>query len=489
MLPDLKERLRAYTDVFNAEDEELYREEIPNDQAYAYLLQNAPLLDCPDKDLERTYYYRWWTFRKHWKQTPHGHVITEFMPPVGWAGPYNTINCALGHHLREARWLKNGDGRLWEYIRFWLDGHGDAFGYSCWFSSAVEDCFSLHPNETLMREFVPKLDVWFREWETRQLRPCGLFWSNDGHDGMEYSISGPGIRPTLNSYLCADAFAVARMAKLIGMNDLAEDYTARGDALKEAIDRLLWDGDFYRTIPCGKNDKADWVLRPPVPEEHKVRELVGYIPWYFRLPGLDKDFVFSQLFETDGFSAPFGLTTAEQRHPRFMFFHSHECLWNGYVWPYATAQTLTAAANVIRNRGDDAPISADAFYALLRQYALSHRIKDEDGTERDWIDEDMDPFTGRWYARDELLRRRWHLLGGVPERGKDYNHSTFCDLVLSGLLGIHLEDGELLADPILPDTWDYFMVTGLTQDNWTVIYDKDGSHYGKGTGLRCFKAE
>ena len=115
MLPDLKERLRAYTDVFNAEDEELYREEIPNDQAYAYLLQNAPLLDCPDKDLERTYYYRWWTFRKHWKQTPHGHVITEFMPPVGWAGPYNTINCALGHHLREARWLKNGDGRLWEY--------------------------------------------------------------------------------------------------------------------------------------------------------------------------------------------------------------------------------------------------------------------------------------------------------------------------------------------------------------------------------------
>lgn len=220
-----------------------------------------------------------------------------------------------------------------------------------------------------------------------------------------------------------------------------------------------------------------------------MRELVGYIPWYFRLPGLDKDFVFSQLFETDGFSAPFGLTTAEQRHPRFMFFHSHECLWNGYVWPYATAQTLTAAANVIRNRGDDAPISADAFYALLRQYALSHRIKDEDGTERDWIDEDMDPFTGRWYARDELLRRRWHLLGGVPERGKDYNHSTFCDLVLSGLLGIHLEDGELLADPILPDTWDYFMVTGLTQDNWTVIYDKDGSHYGKGTGLRCFKAE
>ena len=28
MLPDLKERLRAYTEAFHAEDEEIYREEM-----------------------------------------------------------------------------------------------------------------------------------------------------------------------------------------------------------------------------------------------------------------------------------------------------------------------------------------------------------------------------------------------------------------------------------------------------------------------------
>ena len=77
---------------------------------------------------------------------------------------------------------------------------------------------------------------------------------------------------------------------------------------------------------------------------------------------------------------------------------------------------------------------------------------------------------------------------GGYERGKDYNHSTFCDLVLDGLLGIRMEGDQLRADPILPASWDYFLVTGLTKDNWTVLYDRDGSHYGRGAGLQIFKA-
>ena len=96
----------------------------------------------------------------------------------------------------------------------------------------------------------------------------------------------------------------------------------------------------------------------------------------------------------------------------------------------------------------------------------------------------MDPFTGRWYCRDELLRNGYADRGGVRERGKDYNHSAFCDPVLSGLLGIDVKDGRLTAEPILPADWDYFMVTGLTKENRTVIYDRDGAHYGLGAGLR-----
>jgi hypothetical protein len=35
-------------------------------------------------------------------------VITEFSPKVGWAGRDNSIICAAGHHLMDARWLRDG---------------------------------------------------------------------------------------------------------------------------------------------------------------------------------------------------------------------------------------------------------------------------------------------------------------------------------------------------------------------------------------------
>ena len=488
MVPDFSEKLREYVSEFNSRDEEIYVNDICNADSFDYLKNNAPLLDCPDKELEKTFYFRLWTLRKHWKSTPVGHVMTEFLPDVCWAGPYNTINCPLGHHIREARWLRDGEGRLREYIRFWLDGHGDALSYSMWFASAVEAFFSLHPDDELMKEFVPKLDELYKKREATSLLPCGLFWSNDDRDGMEFSISGPGIRPTLNSYMCADAFAISRMAAGSGMYELSEEYYEKGSAVLHGMNKLLWDGDFYRTIPCSADMSDTLEHRPEVAADNRARELVGYIPWYFNLADERKDDAFLQLLDEEGFSAPYGLTTAERRHPRFLYEVDHDCLWNGYVWPFATSQTLTALANMIHDRKERSVLSKEDYYKLLKQYALSHRLVRDDGSEQCWIDESMEPFTGRWYTRDEIIRKRNGIFEGMRERGKDYNHSTFCDLVLSGLLGIHAEDGALKAEPIIPDDWDYFAVTGLTQDNYCVIYDKDGSRYGCGAGLHCFKA-
>ena len=100
MLPDLKQRLSDYIASFNNQDEELYVQEIDNAHACKFLLNQIPLVDLPDKVLEKVYYFRWWTLRKHWKKTPYGHILTEFLPEVPWAGPYNSINGAVSHHLR-----------------------------------------------------------------------------------------------------------------------------------------------------------------------------------------------------------------------------------------------------------------------------------------------------------------------------------------------------------------------------------------------------
>ena len=111
MLPDLLKKLDQYIEIFTREDEELYVQEISNREAYAYLSSEIPLIDCPDQEIERTYYFRWWTFRKHWKETPYGHILSEFLPVVQWAGPYNSIICAAPHHIREGRWLN--DRKQW----------------------------------------------------------------------------------------------------------------------------------------------------------------------------------------------------------------------------------------------------------------------------------------------------------------------------------------------------------------------------------------
>ena len=47
-----------------------------------WMAKNVPRFDCPDKEIEEIYHFRWWTFRKHVKETPDGFVITEFLPKV-----------------------------------------------------------------------------------------------------------------------------------------------------------------------------------------------------------------------------------------------------------------------------------------------------------------------------------------------------------------------------------------------------------------------
>ena len=70
--------LRSYVDAFNENDTEYYRQDIENSGAAAWMLENIPLVELPDKTIEQIYSFRWWVFRKHIKNTEDGYVITEF---------------------------------------------------------------------------------------------------------------------------------------------------------------------------------------------------------------------------------------------------------------------------------------------------------------------------------------------------------------------------------------------------------------------------
>lgn len=216
-----------------------------------------------------------------------------------------------------------------------------------------------------------------------------------------------------------------------------------------------------------------------------VREQHGLTPRHFNLPDPRFAVAWKQLMDSAGFFAPFGPTTAERRHAGFkLAYEGHECQWNGPSWPYSTAVTLTALANLLNHQQQDAVTKGD-YFTVLRNYALSHRLKREDGSVVPWIDEDLNPITGDLIACTLLMQRG----NKTPERGKDYNHSTFCDLVISGLVGLRPRADETVeVNPLAPETWDYFCLDRVRyHGRWlTVLWDKTGARYRKGKGLRVF---
>jgi hypothetical protein len=383
---------KNHIDTFNQNDRELYVQHVPNAAAWEFLKDNVPLLECPDKELEEIYYFRWWTYRKHIKQTPDGFIITEFLPKVGWSGKHNSINCAAGHHLYEGRWLHDPK-YLDDYSVFWFRKGGDPRRYSFWAADALWARYTVTGNADLPKDLLPDLVRNFEAWEKARGDPSGLFWQTDDRDGGEVSIGGSGFRATINSYMYGDALALARIAELSGQGDLAARFRKRAAEIKQLVQEKLWDKDtqFFKVLPRGENAKlAD------------ARELHGYTPWYFNLPDPPCSVAWKRIMDPQGFYAPFGPTTAEQRHPRFtLSYKGHECQWNGPSWPYATAVTLTAMANLLNNYQQDAVSRAD-YFDLLRIYTKSHRLKLDDGRTVPWIDENLNPQTGGWIARTRL---------------------------------------------------------------------------------------
>lgn len=483
------ESYRHYIEAFNKNDNELYKGTFTNAAAWDLLKDNIPLLDCPDKELEEIYYFRWWTYRKHIKQTPVGWIVDEFLPNVGWAGKFNSISCAAGHHIYEGRWLADPKV-LDDYSRFWFSGGGEPRRYSFWVADAIWARTQVTGDDRLAKDLLPDLIKNHEAWEGDHRDPNGLFWQVDDRDGMEASISGAlhpkhqGYRATINSYMYGDAVAIARIADRAGQKDIEERFRAKAAEIKRLTQDKLWDpaAQFFKVLPRGENTQLS-----------DARELHGYTPWYFNLPDADKSFAWKQLIDPQGFYAPFGPTTAEQRHPKFAItYQGHECQWNGPSWPFATAITLTGLANLL-NSGDQAVVTKRDYLDLLKIYAKSHHLKREDGRIVPWIDENLNPTNGDWISRTRLKTWKngtWDTGKGGEERGKDYNHSTLCDLVISGLIGLRPRADETVeVNPLVPEgTWDYFCLDQIRyHGHWlTIVFDKDGKRYGKGKGLRVF---
>lgn len=480
-------KLREYVEEFNRKDKEYIETDIANSEAAQWMEEEIPLLECSDKTIEKTYYFRWWTYRKHIKKTPEGYMISEFLPDVPWSGIYNIINAPVGHHLMEGRWLKHTERYLGEYTDIFF-AHPESQRYSTWMLwgmarwNDVKNCVD---PEAFLKKAIP----YYQRWEETHRTDTDLFWSVDDYDAMEYSISGspnkkpiPGLRPTLNSYMYGDAKAIYDFSKRNGTP--LEEYNTKAETIRTAMQKMLWREGFFKALHPAD---GDYQHAAAMDTKDVPRELIGYIPWYFSIPQSGEE-VFDLLGDEKVFLAKQGLATAEQTAKEFLYEVDHECLWNGYVWPFATSQTLTALTNVILQSEANRKRYTELFYRLLHDYAAQHTRTDEDGKEVMWIDEVMSPMEHVWTSRELLKEWGWQTEKGGFERGKDYNHSTFCDLVISALTGFENKDGKVTFNPMIPEDWEYFALDKLyiCGDCYRVEYDKTGEHYGA-AGLRIYK--
>jgi hypothetical protein len=484
----LLNRMKDYVDRFNHGDNELYINYIPNSAAGDWMTAHIPLIDIPDRELEQVYYFRWWTYRKHIKKTLTGFIISEFLPDVPWAGKYNSISCAAGHHLAEGRWLRD-EPAVDAYVNFWYQESDNINSYAHWIDSALWDLCELRGDYSLGVKNLDRMAYWFRDREGKHFhRDTGLFWGLSDRDGQEFAVSGDGFRLPQNCYMAANAKAIADFARIAGRTDLEGEFSAKHRAIAQKIGDLLWSEEdrFYMNIHYPLDTGSYGVPRdfstgtPDLKRRDprfKCRELWGYVPWYFGLAPVGREEVFDLLTDPGCFYGKYGLSTAERNHPGYGCFYTgeelntwlksrtqgkdqpsagpkgHECLWNGPSWPFASSFALTALAKSGHSHDG-------LFYALLKQYAESHRLNPADADSPFWIDEVMHPDTGDWISRTRL--KTWSDSGGWDtekggiERGKDYNHSSFCDIVISGLFGLYVSNsGALTADPHIPSNWNY----------------------------------
>jgi hypothetical protein len=451
---------------------------------------NIPFFESADPLLDRIYYYRWQIVRAHQRDLgPRGYISTEFLDDVGWQlDPWASLNDATGFHLLEGRWLK--DRRYaGDYIDFMFEGGNDRH-----FAEAIADAayrrFLVDGDLKAVARHLPAMKKTFAAWDDRYDPAKRLYWIMPLLDATEYTISsidasggkdgfwgGEAFRPSINSYMFANARAIARLAALSNDRVTAEAFAAKANDIRDETVESLWSDALAHFIDRYKVDNQYVKYWQPI----RGRELVGYLPWTHELAPDEEKFAvaWKHVLSPDELLGEHGPRTTEPTYQYYMRQYRYdgktnrrECQWNGPSWPFQTTQVLTGMANLLNDYRQSAVTRSD-YMRLLKQYAALHL---QDG--RADLEEDYDPATGK------------PIVG--LDRSHHYFHSGFDDLIISGLVGIRPREDDILEiNPLVPDNpadpgyLRFFALVDVPYHGHLigVVWDVDGTRYHLGAGL------
>jgi hypothetical protein len=441
---------------------------------------NIPFLETSDSHIQDVYYYRWNVVNEHrlWLPDKQHWVYTEFYHPVSWESPDRTIDAAAALHINEGRWLRDHTYTD-SYVDYWMKGYGNQYQYTFWAADAAYQNFLATGNKQTVTPNLASLKTNFQNWTNiRYDAGKQLFWQTPLQDATEWSVSasqvndgqgGDAYRPTINSYMYANAIAISRIAQLAGDTATAADFAARASALKQKVQQELWN-------PQVNSFEDRFTARYPNLNYQFIDspELAGMIPWNFELPDDTATYAtaWNRVLSTSGFNGPYGLRTVAPDSPHYMNpapqapgsdFNS----WNGPSWPYYTSMVLGGLANVLNDYSQHSLTRAD-YLSLLRQYTLQQYKN------------------GQPYIAEEFQPDQNYWLVDVPNRSEDYFHSTYNDLIITGLAGLRPRADDVIeVNPLIDDSLAYLCLQNVPYHGLpiTILWDRD-NRYGLGSGLR-----
>jgi len=383
--------------------------------------------------------------------------------------------------------------------------------FSSWMINGVDAFLKVHPDKAWLHEMLPAMEKHQQVWDSLftvkspGAKTAGMYKILDLYDGMEFSLSAvlglieskgayslytkdnwrryylgwettgnaersaqakafpkafrsgyPDfylVRPSINSYAYGNMQSLANLYKLDATRkDKSSEYQMKATRIQQQTLNVLWNkkDNFFNTYSAGDNEYG---IRD---YEARVRESVGYTPWYFDMipAGQYQDYSKSweMLSSRKGFYNTAGMTTAEQQHP---YYNEQAYAWNGRGWPFENSIVYKGYANYLRDYKKTSSLAEkEVLYDYIDKLAKMHGSRELN--------------IGEWY---------------IPSTGKkfggesDYFHSTFPDIIIEDLIGFKpMHDNQFSIKPLLPENkWDYFYLGNINYHghNIDVVWKKD----------------
>jgi len=482
---------------------------------YRWWMMMKHLREHQDKETKEKYYvfteffgHKGWASRSWAITCPAGHQFYDlrWMRDPKYLKSY--AEYYMGGPASKLNQRVNGNFLTWK-------DRPESHHYSSWMIDGTEALLKVHPNKEWRDMMLPRMEHHQKVWDdlftvkNPKSKTHGMYKILDLYDGMEFAISavmsliesdgafeeikennwkkyylGWGacrnfaksegakkypkasrggypnlylVRPSVNSYFYGNNLSLANLyaQKAKESSDkealkLSKKYKNSAAKIQQKTMSTLWNEEdqFFNTISAGDNEYGvkDY--------EARVRESVGFTPWYFNMvPKSERKFdkAWEMLDSNKGFKNAKGATTAERQSP---YYNEHAYAWNGRGWPLSNSILYKSFANYLKNYKTEVT-AADK--KLL--YKNIEQITDLHGKQ---------PNIGEWY-----IPSNGRGFGGC----KDYFHSSYPDMIIEDLLGFtSSHENKFSINTLLPqEKWDYFYLGNLRYHNRDIdiIWKKD----------------